>query len=141
MEGRGDLMAARYSGRSKPVALFLRAYYELVCADFLLTFCGFPALHNRVESLRPPRNHLSGSTGQEICRMIDVACVLYGKEVRCLQRSAATACLLRQNGIHAELVIGVQQWPFRAHAWVELSGRVMNDKPYVRESFLVIDRC
>jgi len=134
-------MAARFSGFGKPVTLFLGAYRELVCADLLLTFRGFPALHERVKSLSPPAAHLSVPACQEICRAIDVACVLYFKEVRCLQRSAATACLLRQNGIHAELVIGVQQWPFRAHAWVELGGRVMNDKPYVKESFAVIDRC
>jgi hypothetical protein len=141
MEGRGALMAARYSGLRKAVTLFLRAYRELVCADLLLTFRGFPALHERVERFRPLAAHLSVSACQEICRAVDVACVFYFKEVRCLQRSAATACLLRQNGIHAELVIGVQQWPFRAHAWVEVAGRVMNDKPYVRESFAVIDRC
>jgi hypothetical protein len=41
----------------------------------------------------------------------------------------------------AELVIGVQPCPYRAHAWVELSGRVVNDKSYTSEMYTVIDRC
>lgn len=59
----------------------------------------------------------------------------------CLQRSAATALLLKEHGIPAQLVIGAQQIPFRAHAWVELHGRVINDKPYMPEVYAVLDRC
>ena len=62
-------------------------------------------------------------------------------EVLCLQRSAATACLLKGRGIHAEKVIGAQQMPFKAHAWVEVDGRVVNDKPYTPEMYAVLDRC
>ena len=59
----------------------------------------------------------------------------------CLQRSAATAYLLKQFGASAQLVIGAQQMPFKAHAWVEIDGRVVNDKSYVREMYAVLDRC
>jgi hypothetical protein len=70
-----------------------------------------------------------------------MACIWYWKEVLCLQRSAATACLLRRFGVHSELVIAVQQMPFKAHAWVEVDGRIVNDKPYMREMYAVLDRC
>ena len=36
---------------------------------------------------------------------------------------------------------GVQKLPFKAHAWVEVDGRVVNDKPYMREMYTVLDRC
>jgi hypothetical protein len=39
------------------------------------------------------------------------------------------------------MVIGVQGAPFRAHAWVELEGRVVNDKPYMRDIYSVLDQC
>jgi hypothetical protein len=39
------------------------------------------------------------------------------------------------------MVIGAQQLPFKAHAWVEVDGRVVNDKPYVPEMYTVLDRC
>jgi hypothetical protein len=58
----------------------------------------------------------------------------------CLQRSAATACLLKRCGIPAQMVIGAQQMPFKAHAWVEVDGRVVNDKPYMTEIYAVLDR-
>jgi hypothetical protein len=61
--------------------------------------------------------------------------------VLCLQRSAATTCLLRSHGVRALLVIGAQRIPFRAHAWVEVDGQVVNDKPYMHEIYAVLDRC
>jgi hypothetical protein len=39
------------------------------------------------------------------------------------------------------MVIGAQQMPFKAHAWVEVSGQVVNDQPYTREMYAVLDRC
>ena len=77
----------------------------------------------------------------EICRAVDLACIFYFKRVHCLQRSAAAACLLRTHGISAEMVIGVQQLPFRAHAWVEVDGCVVDDRPYVPEMYAVLSRC
>ena len=37
--------------------------------------------------------------------------------------------------------IGAQQMPFKSHAWVEVDGRVVNDKPYTPEIYAVLDRC
>jgi len=71
---------------------------------------------------------------------INMACVLYFKQVECLQRSAALVCLLRKLGTPAELVIGAQQLPFRAHAWVEISGVVVNDSPSSVQLYGVLDR-
>jgi hypothetical protein len=39
------------------------------------------------------------------------------------------------------MIIGAQSMPFRAHAWVEVSGRVVSDKPYTPEMYAVLDRC
>jgi hypothetical protein len=121
--------------------LFLKAYRELLLVDFQLHRRGFAAVHAGVKSLTASGQHADADACAEICHAVDVACVFYFKEVQCLQRSAATVRLLRRQGVPAELVTGVQQWPFRAHAWVEIAGRVVNDKPHITESFLVIDRC
>ena len=72
---------------------------------------------------------------------IDMACIGYWKEALCLQRSAATACLWKKYGVPAQMVVGAQQMPFKAHAWVEVSGQVVNDKPYTPEMYAVLDRC
>jgi hypothetical protein len=77
----------------------------------------------------------------ELCRAVDVACAFYFRRVHCLQRSAATAIMLRRHGYGASLVIGAQVLPFKAHAWVEVEGRVVNDKPYMAEIYGVLERC
>jgi hypothetical protein len=121
--------------------LGLQAYLKLIQFDLYLTRGDFAALYEKVRHCPLGRQLLARDTVEHICSAIDMACIWYWKEVLCLQRSAATACLLRSHGVSAELVIGAQQMPFRAHAWVEVDGRVVNDKPYVRERYAVLDRC
>ena len=120
---------------------FLKAYRELLRVDIQLHTRGFAAVHAGVKNLTAAGHPADADTCAQICHAVDLACVFYFKEVQCLQRSAATVRLLRRRGVPAELVTGVQQWPFRAHAWAEIAGRVVNDKPHITEGFLVIDRC
>jgi hypothetical protein len=121
--------------------LVLKAYLQLVRFDFYLARRDFTALHTKVRKcpVRVPTEFPHSM--EEICAAVELACIWYGKEVLCLQRSAATACLLKSRGIQAEMVIGAQQMPFKAHAWVEVDGRVVNDKPYTPEMYAVLDRC
>jgi hypothetical protein len=120
--------------------LVARAFLALLWADVQLFLRGFRKLHHEVKGalVRPAREP---SDLRAALKAVDVASVLYFKEVRCLQRSAATVLLLRKAGAAAELVIGVQQWPLRAHAWVEIGGTVVNDRPHITEAFAVIERC
>jgi hypothetical protein len=78
---------------------------------------------------------------EDLCRAMDYACVLYLKPVLCLQRSAATTILLRRHGWSADMVIGAQILPFKSHAWCEVDGLVVNDKPYTRNIYEVLERC
>ena len=118
-----------------------RAYFTLVVFDFYLVRGNFDALYQRVRNCRSTKTNSSFDTVASICRAVDLACIWYPKEVLCLQRSATTAVLLKRRGVSAELVIGAQPVPFKAHAWVEVDGRVVNDKPYVPETYAVLDRC
>lgn len=121
--------------------LVLRAYLKLICFDLYLAKGNFSRLHDRVKKF--PRRRIQPPVGsvEKICAAVDMASIWYWKEALCLQRSAATACLLKQFGVPAQLVIGAQQMPFRAHAWVEVGGCVVNDKPYMREMYAVLDQC
>jgi len=117
------------------------AYFELIRFDFFLIRGKFEALYHTVRGF-PVRPIKTESNATElICRAVDNACIWYFKQVLCLQRSAATTCLLRRHGIRGQLVLGAQQLPFRAHAWVEVDGRVVNDRPYTPEIYAVLDRC
>jgi hypothetical protein len=121
--------------------LFIEAYWKLHRFDLCLARSDFSGLYEEVRkfpvSTRPP----SPASIEQVCSAVDMACIWYWKEVLCLQRSAATACLLKRYGVPAQMVIGAQQIPFRAHAWVEVDGRVVNDKPYTPERYAVLDRC
>lgn len=73
---------------------------------------------------------LASDAVERICSAVDMACAWYWKEALCLQRSAATSCLLKSHGIFAQMVIGAQELPFKAHAWVEVDCCVVNGKLY-----------
>jgi hypothetical protein len=121
--------------------LCLSAYLNLIWFDLDLARRDFVGLHTKVREYLLRNRAITPNSVGRICSAIDLACICYWKEVLCLQRSAATACLLKKYGVAAELVIGTQQLPFRAHAWVEVEGAVVNDKPYLREMYAVLDHC
>lgn len=121
--------------------LVLKAYLKLIYFDLYLARGNFFALYDKVRNYPAGKKAEEAGAIERICFAVDMACIWYWKEALCLQRSAATACLLRQYGVPAQLVIGAQQMPFKAHAWVEVGGRVVNDKPYMQEMYAVLDRC
>ena len=121
--------------------LVLRAYGKLILFDLYLARGNFEALYDKVRRCPVREDRAMPDAARRICRAMDMACIWYWKEARCLQRSAATTCLLKQHGVPAQMIIGAQQMPFKAHAWIEVDGRVVNDKPYMREMYAVLDRC
>jgi len=121
--------------------LVLHAYWKLIYFDFYLARGDFAALYETVRNCAFRRPIAISDPTEQICTAVDMACIWYWKEVLCLQRSAATACLLKEYGVPAQMMIGAQQIPFKAHAWVEVGGRAVNDKPYIREMYAVLDQC
>jgi hypothetical protein len=131
--------------------LFRRCAVKQIVAEsflFLLWIECVMAFRSLESLLRQVRDAAPGIGGtdqlpgiEELCSSMDFACVMYPKCVLCLQRSAATALLLRRHGFNAQMIIGAQVLPPRSHAWVEVDGRVVNDKPYVQEIYQVLERC
>ena len=119
----------------------LRAYLRLIQFDLCLARGDFKALYDKVRACPTRKAPAPVNAVEQICAAVDMACIWYWKEALCLQRSAVTACLLKRYGVPALMMIGAQQMPFKAHAWVEVKGRVVNDKPYVREMYAVLDQC
>lgn len=121
--------------------LFIRAYLQLLRFDLFLARGNFAGLYEAVRR-RPCRGGAYDQNAiRSICSAADLACIWYWKHVLCLQRSAATVCLLRDHRVPAQLVIGAHRMPFRAHAWVEVENQVVNDKSYTNEMYAVLDRC
>jgi hypothetical protein len=122
--------------------LVIEAWLWLWLCDILMHLAGIRALYRLLQLNENPRA-VSSRGHQPIARLVDaseLACVFYFKNVRCLQRSAVTTLLLRRNGWPADMVLGAQLMPLRNHAWVEVSGQIVNDKPYLLEIYQVLER-
>lgn len=122
--------------------LVLESWLWLLYVDLLLCFRGFGDLHRVVENavIQPRDEHVS-ITSETLTRAVDLASVFYFKQALCLQRSAAATLLLRKHGWEAEMVIGAQVAPPKWHAWVEIKGVVVNDRPYMLDIYQVLKRC
>jgi Transglutaminase-like superfamily len=121
--------------------LYVQALWQLVRFHYCVRGGNFKSLYEKVKNCRCARKAWAPAVTERICAAIDVACIWYPKHVLCLQRSAATTCLLRSYGVPAQLLLGAQKLPFKAHAWVEVHGLVVNDKPYAREMYALLDSC
>lgn len=64
--------------------------------------------------------------------------MLYYKRTKCLEWACALILLGINHGLSLNLVIGVQNRPFFAHAWVEHLGSIVGDNPRRRQQLAVI---
>jgi hypothetical protein len=119
--------------------LTLQAWLGLAAFD-LVMLAGFARAHERVRNCRVRPRLASRPTTEHIVWAVDEACVWYVKRAPCLQRSAVATRLLRRYGLQAELVIGYRPLPFESHAWVEVNGLVVNDRPQYQKYFAVLER-
>lgn len=123
------------------MVLFWKAYLHLLGFERYIAQHDFAGLYEKVRQYACRARDATADDIARACSAVDKACAFYWKPVLCLQRSAAAACLLRSQGVRAELVIGTQPLPLRCHAWVEVDGQVVNDKAYMRCVYAVLARC
>jgi len=120
--------------------LVARALWELCRYDLAIHVFGFRRVirGSRWARLRPVRS--DADLEARVCSAMNWALSLYWKRVLCLQRSLATARLMRSCGLGATLVLGCRPEPFVSHAWVEIDGRVVNDSPGYQKLLCVLER-
>jgi hypothetical protein len=131
--------ARRVPAALRLAGLGVRAWCGLAAFDVAARL-GFARVHVAVRACRVNATSRHAPAVDEVVWAVEEACVWYVKRVPCLQRSAVAARLLRRCGVRAELVIGFRPLPFESHAWVEVDGRVVNDRQQYRTAFTVIDR-
>jgi hypothetical protein len=123
------------------VILFFQASFLLLAYDILSTLCSFQTIYSVVR-----RWQINGKTARpgiadKVCTAVNYASVWYPKQALCLQRSFVTTYLLRKHGVAAQMVLGAQKLPFKAHAWVEVDGRAINERSNVQATYAVWDKC
>jgi hypothetical protein len=121
--------------------LFLQALLALFTYDVLSTFCPFKTIYKSVKTWKIAPKQNGPRIADRVCAAVRYACVWYPKRALCLQRSFAMTKLLRKNGVAAQMVLGAQTLPFKAHAWVEVEGRPLDERSNVHETYAIWDRC
>jgi hypothetical protein len=64
-----------------------------------------------------------------VVHRVDLAAAFFPGRARCLERSFALHVCLGRCGIATAVRLGVQPYPFAAHAWVELDGEPVGESP------------
>lgn len=103
-------------------------------------FVGRLRNHSKIHSPLPPNDP------SEIIVAWDWAVRLASRNVpcraRCLEQSLSLWYLLALDGVSSELRIGVRKPrpdAVEAHAWVEVAGRPVNDRPDIAQTYAVFD--
>jgi hypothetical protein len=125
------------------VILFFQALFLLLTYDILSGLCRFQTIYSMVRGWKV-NSKIDGSDIIDIDKVfmaVNYACVWYPKQTLCLQRSFVTTYLLRKHGVAAQMVLGAQKLPFKAHAWVEVDGRAVNERSNVQATYAVWDKC
>lgn len=137
------LVTPETPGSKKPFFrwLTLKTLFLLLIFDLCGFGTKFGSLYEVIVHWQPLSRPAAPEALDRVCSAVNHACAFYPKKVLCLQRSFVTACLARSCGVAAEMVIGAQTVPFKAHAWVELNGQVVNENPRVQEIYGVWERC
>lgn len=120
--------------------LFFEALFSLLAYDTLSALCRFQTIYSMVKGWKVNCKTDAGII-DKVCVAVNYACVWYPKQALCLQRSFATTYLLRKHGVAAQMVLGAQKLPFKAHAWVEVGGRAINERSNVQATYAVWDKC
>ncbi len=132
----------------KPAERFLPlgAWLRLFRVTRSLSSRGFSSTYNAI--LREVDAYTIRSENQELTLLAAVTAFAQAEEffnlktapADCLPRSLALFQFLRRVGLPAEHCIGVQHFPFAAHAWTEFRGQVVHDDPENQERYTVIAR-
>jgi Transglutaminase-like superfamily/Coenzyme PQQ synthesis protein D (PqqD) len=116
----------------------LKAFFGLLWFDRVLSRQTLKHLCQRVNNW--PVKIVNGSIDPQcigrICASVERACVWHRKPAVCLQRSAVTTCLLRNEGVEARMIIASKVMPLEPHAWVEVDSCPVNDFPKVSSLYL-----
>ncbi|HSL71115.1 MAG TPA: lasso peptide biosynthesis B2 protein [Longimicrobiales bacterium] len=128
--------------RLRPRAPSVFTSFAMIAAtDLALRRLGFArsvAIARRLAGKRAERPEARSLTAA-VCNRVALAGVFYPGRARCLEQSLALYVLLRRRGVPAQLRLGVQPYPFNAHAWVELDGVALNETAETLTQFVPMD--
>ncbi len=129
-------MSAQAQARASVVgcaATLLLVKLSLKVAGFGRTYAAFARLTGRRGS-----EAVTPAVLWTMVRRVALVAAFFPGRALCLEQSLTLWLLLRRRGIDADLRLGVQPYPFGAHAWVEHRGEPINESPEFVRTFTAL---
>ena len=123
------------------VPSLIEAMLLIIASKVLLGIFGFERTWHWIQRMSDCVPRLSEVDPAAISRAeytIAMAAALYPGRAACLERSLTLYWYLRRRGVAVDFRMGVQMYPFLAHAWLELEGHAINDVPEHVKRFVPI---
>ncbi len=116
-----------------------RCFMALLLCDVALRVLGFARTLRIVrffagERALPVGDELIEGTLHNIL----VATAFYPGRSLCLEQAITGYGLLRRRGAAVQIRLGVQPYPFNAHAWLEFNGKPVTESPEVVANFALL---
>ncbi|HUX78753.1 MAG TPA: lasso peptide biosynthesis B2 protein, partial [Alphaproteobacteria bacterium] len=119
----------------------LKAFTTLIKVNFYIKFKG---LYHTIQLIKRSRKSHSkyiipqAQELRDLANTVNKACLVYPNRIKCLEWAMTFVLLALKRKWKCNLEIGVQNYPFMAHAWVECDGKVVMDSQDLREGLGII---
>jgi len=119
----------------------LRAFMTLLQVNFYIKVRGFYSTIQLIKKSRKIQSNYIIPRNEELTNLANIvnkACLIYPTRTKCLEWAMTFVLLALKRKWKCNLEIGVQNYPFFAHAWVECDGKVVMDSQDLREGLAII---
>lgn len=119
----------------------LKAFTTLIKVNFYIKFKGlYPTIQviKRSRKINTEYTIPQAEELRDLANVVNKACLMYPTRTKCLEWAMTFVLLALKRKWKCNLEIGVQNYPFMAHAWVECDGKVVMDSQELREGLGII---
>ena len=119
----------------------LQALGTLIKVNFYIKVRGF---YNTIQlikrSQKPHETYIipSDESLRDLANIVNKTCLIYPTRTKCLEWAMTFVLLALKRNWKCNLEIGVQNYPFMAHAWVECDGKTVMDSQELRTGLGII---
>jgi hypothetical protein len=127
------------NSKKTSLRLILWALYYLTYVHLFINLVGFNYIICKIKKSRFVKIKNSQPYRIELLKnSLNKACKVFPIKTKCLEWAVTFCMTASKNRCPVNLVIGVQNYPFMAHAWVESNGKIIGDDSRLRENLAII---
>ena len=119
----------------------LEAFIALIKVNFYIKTKGFYSAIKLIKKSKKSNINYIIPQDEELrnlANIVNKACLIYPTRTKCLEWAITFVLLALKRKWKCNLEIGVQNYPFMAHAWVECDGKVVMDSEDLKEGLAII---